>query len=1052
MTLRSGTDLDKPREIRPGLVLAAGVLAITIFLGDLLVPLGVACGVPYVMLVLLGWWFERPRYIFLLAAVSSVLTMAGLLLSPEGGVHWMVLANRFLALFAIWITAVLLIKVKRGEVALRAAHGGLKQQAETHIRAIMENVADVLITIDEKGTIESVNQATIRIFGYAAEELIGRNVTVLMPEDEGRRHDGYIQNYLTTGRGTILGVGPREVTGRRKDGSTVPMELTVGEMWLGDRRVFIGSMRDISRRKEAQEALRQSEEQLRLVTDNLPALVSYIDSGQRFRFVNRPYQHWYRLPSERIIGRHVQEVFGETRYKEIREQIETALSGKRVRYKSVVPFPDGNERTISGNFVPHIGEDGETKGFFAFVVDISDQVRAEAALRESEGRLAAIIDNSPMEISLKDTDGRYVLVNRQHKKLHPELGENFRGKLPQDIFPRDFAEKVQADDRHVMETGAVVRHEYDLPGQDGNMVRMAVKFPILDAEGKITGVGSISSDITDLKRAQNVLRQAHDTLELRVKERTVELEREITDRCHAEDALRVSENRLAGILNIAPEAVVAVNQNQIVQLYNQGAEAIFGHSADEVLGQPLDILLPPRFRASHGKLIEAFARSGDVSRLMSQRAEIMAMRKDGTEFPAEASISKLELGDETIFTVLLRDTTERNRAEAALRKSEASLANAQRIAGVGNWEWNVATDQVYRSAEMYRLLGMTQEELDTSHDAFLERVHPDDRGAIDGVIEALLKNKEPFSLQFRIVLPDGFVRVLHEQGEITLDDAGKLVLVAGTTQDITERKRAEKALSEAKEESDLANRTKSEFLANMSHELRTPLNAIIGFAEILSNELFGAIGNDRYLDYAKDIHESGHHLLALINDILDLSKIEAGTIEIHEEIIDIPEVIQSCMRLSGERAQTAGVDLVMDLPEGLLPALRADKRMVKQIVVNLLSNAVKFTPPGGRITVTVRHDPDGDYVFQVADTGIGIAPENISKALARFGQVDGELNRKFEGSGLGLPLSQSLVEMHGGTLEIESELGAGTRVMVRFPPERIVQFVEQSVSQGRSTG
>ena len=238
----------------------------------------------------------------------------------------------------------------------------------------------------------------------------------------------------------------------------------------------------------------------------------------------------------------------------------------------------------------------------------------------------------------------------------------------------------------------------------------------------------------------------------------------------------------------------------------------------------------------------------------------------------------------------------------------------------------------------------------------------------------------------------------------------------------------------------------------MSHELRTPLNAIIGFAEILSNELFGALGNARYLDYAKDIHESGHHLLALINDILDLSKIETGNIEIHEEVIDVYEVIQSCMRLSAERALIAGVDLVTDLTEGFLPALRADKRMVKQIVVNLLSNAIKFTPSGGRIAVTVRHDPDGGCILQIADTGIGIAPENISKALARFGQVDGEFTRKFEGTGLGLPLSQSLVELHGGTLEIESELGAGTTVTVRFPPERVVQFVEQSVSQGRSAG
>ena len=248
-------------------------------------------------------------------------------------------------------------------------------------------------------------------------------------------------------------------------------------------------------------------------------------------------------------------------------------------------------------------------------------------------------------------------------------------------------------------------------------------------------------------------------------------------------------------------------------------------------------------------------------------------------------------------------------------------------------------------------------------------------------------------------------------------------------------------LSVACDQAELANRTKSEFLANMSHELRTPLNAILGFSELMGNATLGPLGNPKYEEYTKDINDSGRHLLALIQDILDLSKIEAGKLELDEEDIDVAMTTGSCMVLVKERARNGGVKLKTDIPDGL-PALHADKCKLKQILVNLLSNAVKFTPAGGEVTLKVWSRPDGGYVFQVIDTGIGIALADIPTALSPFGQVDSALSRKFAGTGLGLPLTKSLVEMHGGSLDLQSEEGAGTTVTVRFPKERIVHLPE----------
>jgi two-component system cell cycle sensor histidine kinase PleC len=221
----------------------------------------------------------------------------------------------------------------------------------------------------------------------------------------------------------------------------------------------------------------------------------------------------------------------------------------------------------------------------------------------------------------------------------------------------------------------------------------------------------------------------------------------------------------------------------------------------------------------------------------------------------------------------------------------------------------------------------------------------------------------------------------------------------------------------------------------MSHELRTPLNAIIGFAEIIQMEMLGPVGTDRYLEYATDIGTSGHHLLNLINDLLDLSKIEAGKLELHESWVEIPATIETCLRLVKERALNHGVELTTE-QIGTLPPIWADERAMKQILLNLLTNAVKFTPQGGRVTVRALMDEDQRLRLAVSDTGIGISEKDMPKVLEAFGQIDSAMNRKHAGTGLGLPLTRRLIELHGGEFAIESAIGKGTTVSARFPAQR----------------
>ncbi len=392
-----------------------------------------------------------------------------------------------------------------------------------------------------------------------------------------------------------------------------------------------------------------------------------------------------------------------------------------------------------------------------------------------------------------------------------------------------------------------------------------------------------------------------------------------------------------------------------------------------------------------------------------------------------------------------------------LASALAAVMQAAFVAGAAQDRQRRADEAAAEGAAMYRFLAENAMDLITLHgsdgrirfaspsaEALLSRdpesllglapaalAHPDDLKPMQRAFVEASYFGRAAEAEVRLKRGDGsyvWTEIRCRPAEAKHGEEAEIVSV---TRDISERKAQEHALIEARDLAESASRAKSHFLANMSHELRTPLNAIIGFSEVMTHEMFGALGGPRYLEYARLIHESGGHLLELINGILDMSKIEAGKFELSEEIFELPEVATQAVRFVKLQADRKGVVLRTVIPQDCV-TMFADKRAIKQMLVNLLNNGVKFTPRGGEVKMWAVRDGTGLQIA-VRDTGVGISPEDLKRLGRPFEQVDGALVKKQEGTGLGLALVKAFAAMHGGDMVIESRLGEGTTVRLRFP-------------------
>lgn len=464
------------------------------------------------------------------------------------------------------------------------------------------------------------------------------------------------------------------------------------------------------------------------------------------------------------------------------------------------------------------------------------------------------------------------------------------------------------------------------------------------------------------------------------------------------------------VVESAPNALILVNELGDIVLINNEVEKLFGYERSELIGKSVERLIPGRFSAKHPDFRNHFFNK-PVARAMGAGRDLYAVRKDQTEFPVEIGLNPIQVPSGTMVLAAVIDITERKKAEERFRLVVESAPNAMVLVN----EEGVIT---LVNSQTERLFGFKREEL------------------IGKVVEELIPKRYRFDhslfrqsfftmLQNRAMGAGRDLYGLRRDGsefpiEIGLNpiESPEGNLVLASIIDITERKLLE------------ANRLKSDFLANMSHELRTPLNAILGFSELLIDKKMGEL-NDKQVEYLNDIHASGSHLLQLINNVLDLSKIEAGRAEIHVEPFDIREVVEGVIHVLQPIAAKNNVSLFA--PANDLPEANLDKNKFRQILYNLVSNAIKFNKHRGSVTLEISLLEDDRFQLKVSDTGKGIATEDIRKLFIPFVQLDSGTGRAHEGSGLGLALTKNIVELHNGAIRVESKLGEGSTFYVIMP-------------------
>ena len=802
----------------------------------------------------------------------------------------------------------------------------LARASEKKLSLVMENMSDGIMLMDTKGDVFYQNPASLRIRGFRQSDVNeftnesqkatneSQKVTWEAWDESGQLLDPSQWPVPRIIRGEQ--VNGEVLRARRNDGHEFFAKCTGASIYSDGALAFsYVTMEDITKRRQAEREVRESEERFRTLANSIPQLAWMARADGFIHWYNRRWHDYTGTTGEQMEGWGWQSVHEPAVLPKVLSKWREAIA---LAQPFEMEFPlrgaNGTFRDFLTRGQPMKDSEGRLMQWFGTCTDVDELKRIEQSLRVTKARLESTLEASSVGTWTWDIGSDRLIADEFTARMFSlEAGAAANG-LPvaaylQVVHEQDRADVAEALGRAIQLCGAY-DIEYRVRQEDG-------AFRWLQARGRVESDGAGHASYF------------HGAVI------------DITDRKLSEVALRNSASRIAGIVNAAMDAIITIDAAYRIVLFNPAAEEIFGYASATLIGQPIDRLIPTRFGASHAGHIGAFSQSGATSRRLGV---VSGLRANGEEFPIEASVSQIEIAGQKLFTIILRDVTERREAQKALHQSQLTLEH----------------------------------------------------------------------------------RVIERTAQL---EAANRELDAYST-----------AISQDLRVAEAADRVKSAFLATMSHELRTPLNSIIGFTAIVLKGLAGPLTPEQSKQLGM-VRGSARHLLDLINDVLDLSKIEAGQLEVHAELFDLRAALERVTASITPLADKKGLALVTML-SAQLGDIVSDRRRVEQIVINLLSNAVKFTERGiVTLTVTIveamrasaESASRSAVRIQVTDTGIGIKPANLLTLFRPFRQIDSGLARENEGTGLGLAISQRLATLLGGEISAASEWAQGSTFTLTLP-------------------
>jgi PAS domain S-box-containing protein len=915
--------------------------------------------------------------------------------------------------------------------ALKEAEHKLKRALEV-TEGIINAIPDNLFEVDDKGVYLNVWTRNPEQPAARKEELLGKRADEMLPPEAAAKVMASIRE------ADEKGISLENIIRLDLPDGSHWFEHSLSKVPSDDPAAtphFLVLSRDVTERMRVEEALRASEQRFHAIFNQSFQFIGLMSTDGTLLEANHAATEFTGIDRSEVLGKPFWEgpwwSHSTELQQQVRDAVREAAGGQFVRMEVTHPDANGNVHYVDFSLTPVTDTDGKVIQLIPEGRDITERKLTEEALRHEQTLLNRIMVTSPVGIAMVNREGQITFANPQAEKI---LGLNKEAITQRSYNAPDWhattidgepmPDEAQPFSRVMAAREPVFDVQHVITWPDGRRVLLSINgAPIFDAQNEIEAVVFAIEDITERKQVEKELLDARLLFEGVVEQSPVPM-------ALAKPTGELIFNKAcADFLHTwdEPTLVPGVKLQDMKQPWKD-------YDAE---GNPLSTTDLPLAKALRGEV--------------TTNLELQVVRKDGSrkwEMVTGTPIYDSE-GNLIAGFVTFPDITERKQAEEKLRNSEHGLAEAQRIAHLGNWELDLINDSLTWSDEIYNIFELDKEQFGASYQAFLDMIHPDDRDSVNKAYTESLKTKKPYDIVHRLLMNDGRIKYVHERYETYFDQMDKPLCSVGTVQDITEQKLKEDELTRyrdhleeevhqrtselrlARDAAEAASKAKSLFLANMSHELRTPLNAILGFSQVMQQDENLSTNQHEALDI---INHSGEHLLKLINDVLEIAKIEAGKLQLEIKAFDLQGLVREVTDMMRLRAQQKGMELELDQASEFPRYIKGDEARLRQILVNLVSNAVKFTEKGGvTIRLRTKDNMQQHLLIEVSDTGPGISKEDGQRLFTPFVQLPEGTSHG--GTGLGLSIVRQFVQLMKGAISMESTPGKGSLFCVEIPLE-----------------